>query len=109
MNNPYGSGGGDSIVASSNYLTEIKAKISFIPGQNGKYLQFVDNGSLSTAGDTDSPQAFYLELRDPTHMCIKNEAGKYVNRYAQYSHYFHLLRIFQGGRKGGPGSSPPNI
>lgn len=53
--------------------------VVYFKGQNGKYLQFVDNGSLSTAGDTDSPQAFYLELRDPTHMCIKNEAGRYVN------------------------------
>ena len=29
--------------------------------------------------DSDTPQVFYLELRDPVHMCIKNEQGRYVN------------------------------
>ena len=45
-------------------------------GQNGKYLQFGDGGLTA---DSDTPHVFYLELRDPTRMCIKNGEGRYVN------------------------------
>ena len=51
----------------------------FFSGQSGKYLQFGASGELTAAGDSDTPQVFYLEVRDPIHMCIKNEAGRYVN------------------------------
>ena len=29
--------------------------------------------------ESDTPQVFYLEVWDPVRMCIKNEAGRYVN------------------------------
>ncbi len=45
-------------------------------GQNGKYLHFHDDG---LSADSEDPQAFYLELRDPTRMCIKTAQGRYVN------------------------------
>lgn len=51
--------------------------VVYFKGQNGKYLQFQDSGL--SAVDSDTPQVFYLELRDPVHMCIKNEQGRYVN------------------------------
>jgi len=54
-----------------------KGMLSF-RGQNGKYLHFHDDG-LSADSDTQSGNGFFLELRDPTHMCIKTEQGQYVN------------------------------
>ena len=49
-----------------------------LTGQNGKYLHFHDDG-LSADSDTQAGNGFFLELRDPTHMCIKTEQGRYVN------------------------------
>ena len=48
------------------------------PGQGGKYLHFHDDG-LSADSDTLQGNGFFLELRDPTHMCIKTDQGRYVN------------------------------
>lgn len=64
----------------ANYETIIveraeQGKVHF-KGQNGKYLQ-ISSGGLTA--DSEVPQVFYLELRDPTHMCIKNGDGRYVN------------------------------
>jgi len=47
-------------------------------GQGGKFLHFHDDG-LSADSDTPSGNGFFLELRDPTRMCIKTEQGRYVN------------------------------
>ena len=44
-------------------------------GQNGKYWQVADGGIVC---DSEIPQGFYLELREPTRMCIKTVAGQYV-------------------------------
>eukprot|EP00096_Caligus_rogercresseyi_P011961 TRINITY_DN486_c0_g1_i4.p1 TRINITY_DN486_c0_g1~~TRINITY_DN486_c0_g1_i4.p1 ORF type:complete len:368 (-),score=67.24 TRINITY_DN486_c0_g1_i4:561-1664(-) len=48
----------------------------FFKGQNGKYLSTKGDGLNA---DSDSPVGFYLELRDPTRMCIKAEDGQYLN------------------------------
>ena len=45
-------------------------------GQNGKFLHFHDDG---LSADSEDAQPFYLELRDPTRMCIKTAQGRYVN------------------------------
>jgi fascin 1/2 len=39
-------------------------------------LHFHDDG---ISADGEAPQPFYLELRDPTRMCIKTAQGRYVN------------------------------
>jgi len=44
-------------------------------GQNGKYWTVRDGGIFA---DSDLPQGFYLELREPTRMCIKSAAGQYI-------------------------------
>lgn len=48
----------------------------YFKGQNGKYLHFHDDG---LSADSEDAQPFYLELRDPTRMCIKTAQGRYVN------------------------------
>lgn len=47
-----------------------------LKGQNGKYLHFQDDG-LSADGETPVP--YFLELRDPTRICIKTAQGRYIN------------------------------
>jgi len=47
-----------------------------LKGQNGKYLHFHDDGLSS---DADTSQGFYLEITDPTRICIKSVQGRYVN------------------------------
>merc|ERR1712233_50228 len=45
-------------------------------GQNGKYWQVSDGG---IACDSETPsQGFYLELREPTKVCIKTSGGNYL-------------------------------
>jgi len=44
-------------------------------GQNGKYWCVSDGGIVC---DSDIPQGFYLELREPTRMCIKTAEGAYL-------------------------------
>jgi len=44
-------------------------------GQNGKYWQVVDGG---IACDSENAQGFYLELREPTKVCIKTAGGNYL-------------------------------
>jgi hypothetical protein len=44
-------------------------------GQNGKYWH-VDGESVTA--DTDVPEGFFLELRDPTRICIKSVSGEYL-------------------------------
>jgi len=48
----------------------------FFKGSNGKYIHFHDD---CLSSDSDVPESFFLELRDPTAMCIKNSAGRFVN------------------------------
>jgi len=47
----------------------------YFKGQNGKYWQVTDGGICC---DSDVPHGFYLELREPTRMCIKTTGGQYV-------------------------------
>ena len=44
------------------------------PGQNGKY--WTPEDGLAASGDV--PHPFYMELREPTRMCIKDQHGAYV-------------------------------
>lgn len=45
-------------------------------GQSGKY--WAVSGDEVNA-DGDAPQNFYLELREPTKICIKTSAGQYLS------------------------------
>ena len=53
---------------------------SLLAGQNGKYLQLSEGGEGLSASspESDPPQPFHLELRDPTRMRIKTKEGRYV-------------------------------
>ena len=44
-------------------------------GQNGKYWH-VDGESVTC--DSDTPEGFFLELREPTRICIKSVSGDYL-------------------------------
>merc|ERR1719385_262287 len=46
-----------------------------LKGENGKYWQSADGG---ISCDSQLPQGFFLELREPTRMCIKNSNGQYL-------------------------------
>merc|ERR1711971_162365 len=46
-----------------------------LKGQNDKYWQVADGG---ISCDSQIPQGFFLELREPTRMCIKNINGQYL-------------------------------
>ena len=56
-----------------------RIKISFIPvaGQNGKYWHC---SRESITVDSDVPEGFFIELREPTKICIKttNPSGEYL-------------------------------
>ena len=45
-------------------------------GQNGKYLHFHDDG---LSADAENPVPYFIELRDPTRICIKTAQGRYIN------------------------------
>lgn len=47
-----------------------------LKGQSGKFLHFHDDG---LSADAETPSTFFLELRDPTRICIKTSQGRYVN------------------------------
>ncbi|XP_046989522.1 protein singed [Schistocerca americana] len=49
--------------------------VVFFKGQNGKYWH-VDGESVTA--DSDAPEGFFIELRDPTHVCIKSTSGEYL-------------------------------
>eukprot|EP00088_Acartia_fossae_P066962 TRINITY_DN8325_c0_g2_i4.p1 TRINITY_DN8325_c0_g2~~TRINITY_DN8325_c0_g2_i4.p1 ORF type:complete len:505 (+),score=168.65 TRINITY_DN8325_c0_g2_i4:109-1623(+) len=49
--------------------------IVFFKGQNDKYWVPRDGGIFC---DSDTPKGFYLELREPTRMCIKTTGGQYI-------------------------------
>ncbi|XP_063240690.1 protein singed isoform X2 [Bacillus rossius redtenbacheri] len=49
--------------------------VVFFKGQNDKYWH-VDGESVTA--DSDSPEGFYLELREPTRICIKSVGGEYL-------------------------------
>ena len=44
-------------------------------GQSGRYWQ-ASNDGISANGD--SPEGFYIELREPSKLCIKSTDGSYV-------------------------------
>ena len=46
-----------------------------IAGQSGRYWQ-VNNDGITASGD--SPEGFYMELREPSKLCIKSADGSYV-------------------------------
>ena len=46
-----------------------------LSGQNGKYWHAHNDG---ISCDSEVGQGFYLELREPTRMCIKTASGQYV-------------------------------
>lgn len=48
---------------------------SFVVGQNGKYWHA--DGESVTA-DSDTPEGFFIELREPTRICIKSVGGEYL-------------------------------
>lgn len=50
-------------------------RCSFFQGQNGKYWH-VDSECVTA--DSDVPEGFYLELREPTRICIKSIHGEYL-------------------------------
>jgi len=52
-----------------------EAGLVHFKGQNGKYWQVSDGG---IACDSDTPHGFYLELREPTKVCIKTSSGNYL-------------------------------
>jgi len=47
-----------------------------LKGQNGKYLHFHDDG---LSADAENPVPYFIELRDPTRICIKTAQGRYIN------------------------------
>lgn len=49
--------------------------IFVLVGQNGKYWH-CDGETVSA--ETDNPEGFYLELREPTRICIKGVSGHYL-------------------------------
>ncbi|KAK7861730.1 hypothetical protein R5R35_008703 [Gryllus longicercus] len=49
--------------------------VVFFKGQNGKYWHV--DGETVTA-DSDTPEGFFLELREPTRICIKSVGGEYL-------------------------------
>lgn len=49
--------------------------ISLVPGQNDKYWH-ADSESITA--ESDAPEGFYLELREPIRLCIKTVNGNYL-------------------------------
>lgn len=49
--------------------------IVYFKGQNNKYWHFDTEG---VTADSDTPEGFYLELREPTRLCIKTANGNYL-------------------------------
>jgi len=47
----------------------------YFKGQNNKYWHC---DSESVTEDSDVPEGFYLELREPTRLCIKDSTGHYL-------------------------------
>lgn len=47
----------------------------YFKGQNGRYWQVNGDG---IAADSDTPEGFYLELREPSKLCIKTNTGAYL-------------------------------
>jgi hypothetical protein len=49
--------------------------IVYFKGQNNKYWHVDSEG---VTADSDTPEGFYLELREPTRLCIKTSNGNYL-------------------------------
>lgn len=47
----------------------------FTTGQNGKYWHVDGEG---VTADSDTQEGFFLELREPTRICIKSVTGEYL-------------------------------
>jgi len=50
--------------------------VVFFKGQNGKYWH---SDSETVSADSDNQEGFYLELREPTRLCIKSTSGCYLS------------------------------
>ena len=50
--------------------------VVYFKGQNGKYLCPVGD---EISAEADQPHDFYIELREPTRICIKSGGGQYLN------------------------------
>jgi fascin 1 len=48
---------------------------SFAAGQHGQYWQTNADG---VCADSDTPEGYYLELREPSKLCIKTTSGGYL-------------------------------
>lgn len=59
-----------SLFSSINYFL-----FSFHQGHNDKYWHA---DSENVTADSDVPEGFYLELREPTRICIKSVHGEYL-------------------------------
>jgi len=62
-------------IAYKRYLSYYWHSFPSCAGQNGKYWH-VDGESVTA--DSDVPEGFFLELRDPTRICIKSVSGEYL-------------------------------
>lgn len=50
--------------------------IIIITGSNGKYWNVCEDGTITV--DSDIRQGFFIELREPSKLCIKTARGSYV-------------------------------
>lgn len=62
-------------IAYERYVSYYWYLFPLCSGQNGKYWH-VDGESVTA--DSDVPEGFFLELRDPTRICIKSVSGEYL-------------------------------
>ncbi|XP_042150557.1 protein singed isoform X1 [Ixodes scapularis] len=51
--------------------------VCLLKGNNGKYWGVAEDGSVSV--DADDCRGFYVELREPSRLCLKTADGSYLN------------------------------
>ncbi|XP_037523430.1 protein singed [Rhipicephalus sanguineus] len=51
--------------------------VCHLKGNNGKYWGIAEDGSISV--DSDDTCGFYVELREPSRLCLKTADGSYLN------------------------------
>ena len=66
----------DQLLERPKFQFNMDFNSDIVSGQNGKYLHFSDEGFCANG---DEPVPYFIELRDPTRICIKTEAGRYLN------------------------------
>ena len=63
-------------ISKASFIDYVNTFLCVLAGQNGKYWQVVEGG---IACNSDTPaHGFYLELREPTKVCIKTSGGNYI-------------------------------